>query len=340
MIPKVLRVGLLLFVLASCSSSKEFIKNRLSAEIMAPPNGGRQNISASISHFNPLQYDAAYTVDVGPPHATLAYWVTNPTPERLAMLNPPEWVGNRCVQPGDPPRGVAILLSGWTRQSHREGTFMPRILTVLLCQGWRMLAPDLRGFGESTGDVASYGVYDSQDLKQLLNDARAKGLASGPVIVIGHSYGALVAFQFAAKDSRISALLAFSGPKDFQSIAPAVRATAGLENPVLNAVMGNELSDEAVNEAILEASSRNGLDPSLADGVAAAKKLKIPFLVSHGRLDRVVPFSDAQALAAANPIRADFWIGDSDDHVSYFNNSDFVRYVFEWLYKLPHSTDK
>jgi pimeloyl-ACP methyl ester carboxylesterase len=337
MTEKILPIAFSLFCLASCASPQGFVRSRLTSEIMAAPNGGRETIGASIAAFNPIQYDAAYMVEVGPPRATLAYWVTNPTPERLAMLKPPEWVGDRCARPGDPPRGVAILLSGWTRQSHRNGTFMPRVLTVLLCQGWRMIAPDLRGFGESTGDVASYGVYDSEDLKQLLDDVEARGLSTGPVIVVGHSYGALVAFQYAAKDRRISALLAFSGPKSLQAIAPAVRATAGLENPLLNAMFGDELSDDMVRSAIEEASKRNGVDPSKADGVAAARILKIPYLIAHGRSDRVVPFADAEALAAANPARSTFWSSDADDHGSYFNKTEFVRYVFEWLFALPRT---
>jgi pimeloyl-ACP methyl ester carboxylesterase len=329
--PALLTLGLL----GSCASPDAFVRDRVTSGVMAPPNGGRAQVSPRIAEFNPLQYDAAYTVDVGPPDATLAYWVTNPTPERLGMLRPPEWVADRCVHTSDPPRGVAIVLSGWTRQSNRDGAYMPRILTTLLCQGWRMVVPDLRGFGESTGQVASYGIYDSQDLRQLLDDLHARGLLTEPVIVLGHSYGALVALQFAAKDRRVSALLAFSGPKDLRSIVPAVRSTAGIENPLINAVLGDRLSDDLVRSAIEEASIRNGVDPSKADGVAAARILKIPYLVAHGRADNVVPVSDAEALAAANPTRSTLWIGPADDHNSYFNNSDFVRYVFEWLYALP-----
>lgn len=327
-------------LLGSCASPDAFVKDRVTSDVMAPPNGGRAQVSARIAEFNPLQYDAAYTVDVGPPHATLAYWITNPTPERLAMLRPPEWVAGRCVNPNDPPRGVAIVLSGWTSQSNRDGAYMPRILTTLLCQGWRMVAPDLRGFGESTGQVASYGVYDSHDLRQLLDDLQARGLLTEPVIVLGHSYGALVALQFAAKDRRVSALLAFSGPKNLRSIAPAVRSTAGIENPIINAVLGDRLSDDLVRSAIEEASIRNGVDPSKADGVAAARILKIPYLVAHGRADNVVPVGDAEALAGANPTWATLWISPTDDHNSYFNNTDFVRYVFEWLYALPRAERK
>lgn len=323
--------------LTSCASPDAFVKDRAVSEILAPPNGGRARVSAKIAEFNSLQYDAAFTVDVGPPSATLAYWVTNPTPERLAMLRPPEWVADRCARPGDPPRGVAIILSGWTRQSNRDGTFMPRILTTLLCQGWRMVAPDLRGFGESTGLIASYGVYDSNDLKQLLDDLQARGLLTEPVVVIGHSYGALVGLQYAAKDRRVSALLAFSGPKNLRSIGPAVRSAAGMENPVLNAMLGDRLNDDVLKSAIEEASIRHGIDPSMADGVAAAHMLKIPYLVAHGRADKVVPFADAEALVAANPARATLWVGETDDHNSYFSETDFVRFVFEWLYALPRA---
>jgi hypothetical protein len=106
---KWLPASLLAVFLMSCASPDAFVKEKVASEVMAPPNGGRNRISPKIAEFNPLQYDAAYTVEVGPPPATLAYWVTNPTPERLAMLRPPEWVLIDAPVPAIPR--VALRLS-------------------------------------------------------------------------------------------------------------------------------------------------------------------------------------------------------------------------------------
>ena len=53
--------------------------------------------------------------------------------------------------------------------------------------GFRVIAPDLRGHGRSTGEWLTYGVQESRDLSQLLAALRIP--PSLPVGVMGGSYG-------------------------------------------------------------------------------------------------------------------------------------------------------
>ena len=271
-------------LLAGCANADGYLRSEVEAEVMAPPNGGRTQTGDHMRDFNPIQFDDVHTVEVGPPSATLVYWVATPTPERVARLRIPDWAQGRCVGPEGlaAPRGVAIVLSGWTRQSNRDGTWMPREYGALICQGWRVVAPDLRGFGDSTGDVASYGIYDRRDLKQLVDELGRRDLLNGPVIVIGHSYGASVALQYAAADPRVKAVVALSGQRNLLSIGPAVRAEAARSFPIVSSAFLGRLDDAMVRSAIEDASRKVGLDPAQSDSVTAARQLKIPYFVAHG----------------------------------------------------------
>ncbi|MEU7642699.1 MULTISPECIES: alpha/beta fold hydrolase [unclassified Streptomyces] len=85
-----------------------------------------------------------------------------------------------------------------------------------LAPAWRLIAPDQRGQGESdrTGDYSREGYL--ADLQALLDH-----LALDRVVLLGHSLGAINAYQFAARHpERVSALVDVEGP-----------AALGLEGP-------------------------------------------------------------------------------------------------------------
>jgi pimeloyl-ACP methyl ester carboxylesterase len=64
-----------------------------------------------------------------------------------------------------------------------------------LAPSWRVLAPDLRGHGQSDKPPTGYSAFDyARDI-----DAMVRALGLGAVPVIGHSLGALVALALAAR---------------------------------------------------------------------------------------------------------------------------------------------
>ena len=85
-----------------------------------------------------------------------------------------------------------ILLHGWGSTSYMWRYVMPRLVD----QGYTVLAPDLRGFGDTAKPASGY------DKVTVANDIRAlvAKLGLGPrVTVIGHDMGGMVTYAYAAQ---------------------------------------------------------------------------------------------------------------------------------------------
>ncbi|PYV12904.1 MAG: polyketide synthase module, partial [Acidobacteria bacterium] len=77
-----------------------------------------------------------------------------------------------------------------------QGASWEEVARYLLARGYRVAAPDLRGHGRSShpGAEAAYNLFDFVgDL-----DALVPKLARGPLVLVGHSFGAGVAALYAA----------------------------------------------------------------------------------------------------------------------------------------------
>jgi pimeloyl-ACP methyl ester carboxylesterase len=87
---------------------------------------------------------------------------------------------------GDP----VILLHGYAETSH-----MWRPLIDQLAKTYAVIAPDLRGFGQSSTPA---GGYDKKTMGQDIH-ALASSLGYGPVRIVGHDIGLMVAYAYAAQ---------------------------------------------------------------------------------------------------------------------------------------------
>src|SRR5262249_60389743 len=99
--------------------------------------------------------------------------------------------GLRCWSGGaaaDPP---ALLVHGNGGHAHWWAPLVPALVP-----GWRLIAPDLRGHGES--DWAEPPAYGLDDFAADLAAVR-HALAPGPVALVGHSMGGRVVLGHAAR---------------------------------------------------------------------------------------------------------------------------------------------
>src|SRR5580765_3979801 len=87
---------------------------------------------------------------------------------------------------GDP----VLLLHGYAQNSH-----MWRPLMVELAKSHTVIAPDLRGFGQSSKPASGY------EKKTMAQDVHAlsKALGYQRTIVVGHDIGLMVAYAYAAQ---------------------------------------------------------------------------------------------------------------------------------------------
>ena len=95
-----------------------------------------------------------------------------------------------CLEWGDAAAPPILLVHGNGGNAHWWDPLVP-----FLAPGWRLVAPDLRGHGESEWPAEpAYGIADcSGDLAALLDQ-----LALDRVAVIAHSMGARIAVWLAA----------------------------------------------------------------------------------------------------------------------------------------------
>ena len=107
-------------------------------------------------------------------------------------------------------RGTVFLLHGY---GLNKELMLPWGM-VLAQAGYRAVLVDLRGHGRSTGDRIYFGRVERTDLAQCLDALEQRGVCKGPVGALGISYGAVLALQWAAVDSRVQCVTAISPYSD------------------------------------------------------------------------------------------------------------------------------
>ena len=101
---------------------------------------------------------------------------------------------------GDPKAPVLLMLHGFPEYGGAWSTLAPHLADEFHC-----IAPDQRGYGQTGGpdDVAAYATGNlTRDMADLI-----AGLDQGPVTVLGHDWGAAVAYNLAMRKPDLVARL-------------------------------------------------------------------------------------------------------------------------------------
>jgi pimeloyl-ACP methyl ester carboxylesterase len=182
-------------------------------------------------------------------------------------------------------------------------------------RGWNALAPDLPGHGQSGGELCDSVGAMADWLWRLI---RALELAS--VTLVGHSMGALISLEAAARHRRKIEALALIGAAPAMPVHPALLAAAGRRAPLAaelicdwgfgpaghlgghkapgSWMMGHamQLLGRAAGPALsADFAACNAYD----GGPAAAAKVRCPTLVVAGARDRMTPARQGAQLAEA-----------------------------------------
>lgn len=208
--------------------------------------------------------------------------VTSGEPARLAVsvIDPPD--------PTSEPRGTIVVLHG----IRAAGLWMIPIGDRFAEAGYRVAIVDLRGHGGSSGATLTYGVRESQDLVQVLDELEARGLLVGKIGVFGHSYGAATAIEFAALDRRVAAIVAAAPFADLRDEVPHYVRT------VLPGV-GSLIPASYFNAALDDAGRIGNFNPDDASAEAAITQTSAPILLVHGLDDLIIPPEHSLRIYAA-----------------------------------------
>ena len=225
--------------------------------------------------------------------------------------------GGVRLQVAEAGRGPALVLLHGLAASHAIWAEVAPALGA----GWRVIAPDLAGHGESAKPDAPYTVAWHADLVRALLDA----LDVGDAVVAGNSLGGRIAVELAVRHpARVRAAVLSAPAGDFPPwLGLAWRAVARLASPplvgaVLRRGVVRSFFDPAspgcaarrrIVERRLEADDfpahARAVVRSIAGALAAEHglpgRVRQPVLVTWGRQDRVVPFAGSAALLRQVP---------------------------------------
>jgi len=222
------------------------------------------------------------------------------------------------VVDAQPPRGTVILLHGWMMDG---GSLLPWSLE-LAQQGYRTIALDLRNHGRSGHGLSGYGTREGKDVVAALKALKAEGQISGPVHLLGVSYGAATAI-FAARElgPQLRSVVAM---ESFDNAGQAIRTMV----PHMLAKPPERWSDyvalplarwqyggRGLDEAIATTDRKLGIDLDRIDVGQALAQIPACVLLIHGRDDEHIPVAQGRALAAAAP-RARYLEVPAEDHLS------------------------
>lgn len=149
----------------------------------------------------------------------------------------------------------------------------------------RVVAPDLRGHGESAAPHAAYAIADSANDLACLIDA----LDLGRVVAVGHSMGALTVLELAVQHPGKVAAIALIDP------APFVRQS-GLE-PLLAPLLASiDAGQTDLREQFIRQMFLPGSDPALREEIARSM-LATPARVAAAAMRGILAY-DAIGAAA------------------------------------------
>ena len=171
---------------------------------------------------------------------------------------------------------LVLALHGWRGRPTQFGP----LAVALRARGYRTIALDLPGHGRSTGEQATPRL-----MAELLIEVTKQTTAQA---VVGHSFGGAVAGAALAFGFRTSRMVIVSSPTRVSRL-PFMWAKA-LHLPPRSMTHFARLLDEHAGRPVAE-----------LDLVATAPHCGIPTLLVHDRGDAVIPYLEAEILAAAWP---------------------------------------
>jgi pimeloyl-ACP methyl ester carboxylesterase len=192
--------------------------------------------------------------------------------------------------------------------------------------GWRCVLVDLRGHGRSSGKHIYYGLRETNDLSELVDQLARDGRLARPVAAFGESYGAALALRWKTVDPRVQRVVA---------IAPY----ASLSNAVLNIChdYADWLPTGLVKAGLRKMPVLLGVSAAELDMTTVLARHPVRALLVAGAADTIAPPSEVTKLERLAPRGSPMIIVPQATHEAltyYFD--DLTGPVLNWLDSADH----
>jgi uncharacterized protein len=227
------------------------------------------------------------------------------------------------IRPRDGNRRAVILLHGLS--DNRLG--MIGYAELLLVHGFTVLMPDARAHGVSGGNLATYGLLESDDIHEWV-DWLEENQHPDCVFGFGESMGAAQLLQSLRSESRFCAVAAESSFSNIREIAYDRAGQFFGTGPWL----GRTVLRPVVEVAFAYGKWKYKLDLRQASPENVVAETTIPVLLIHGRSDSNIPVLHSRRIAARNPAVV-LWEVPNADHCGAANAApqEFGQKLLGWF---------
>lgn len=282
-------------------------------------------------------------IDTG--DALVTSWSLNKTPSEEVVFQSRE--GNIALKgiffpANNPSNKTLILVHGFGENKMMSGR-TKKIVDYLTPRGYNILTFDLRGHGQSAGDLISFGYEEKYDILGAVDYLYERGKQGEKIGLLGFSMGAVASIEAAGQDPRIDIIIADSPIRDLKLFI-----TNDLESlsSSLKSILKNLDAEQYYailkflpfkEEAITLIYRFHGVEIDQVSPMNTVKTFtKQPLLLIHGKCDRYISYTNSEKIfRLANNNKTDIWLTENADHIQSLN-----RYPDEYLKKLEGFLDQ
>jgi uncharacterized protein len=227
------------------------------------------------------------------------------------------------IRPPKSNGNAVLLLHGLG--DNRTGT--TGYAELLLSHGFSVLMPDARAHGLSGGNLATFGLLESDDIHRWLDWLQRN---DHPVCIfgLGESMGAAQLLQSLRTETRFCAVVAESPFASFREIGYDRVGQRFNTGPWL----GRTILRPLVEFAFLYARLKYKLDFEQVSPEDAVAQTKVPILLIHGEVDSNIPVRHSRLIAVRNS-SIQLWEVPNADHCGAISSApdEFRDRVLGWF---------